>query len=175
MQESSFNKKYGKQTVFYLPGAYKSTYTNELDEESMKDVVKCFFLSIQTPDLAWIATDFPSLEKVQLEKTKKLKSLAGIEQLSNLKEIIVKFSCEALTDLSGLSNPSIVSISLDDAPSEMPILSENVETLSIQNCKSLKNLDFLANLKDGVKIVFRGLDSNLILPTRFNNPGNSIK
>jgi hypothetical protein len=175
MQESLFNKKYGKQTLFYLPDAYKSTYTNELDEESMKDVVKCYFLSVQTPDLTWITTDFPSLAMIQLEKSKKLTSLNGIQGLSQLKNISIKSSCESLTDYSALANPNLTSISLDDVLADLPVLSENLENLSIQNCKNLKNLDFMANLKDDVRIVFRGLSADLPLPSRFNNPTNLIK
>ena len=169
MQESLFNKKYGKQTLFYLPGAYKSTYTNELDEESMKDVITCYFLSVQTPDLSWISTDFPGLEKVQLEKTKKLKSLLGLQLLSNLKDISIRSSCEALTDFSALSNENLVKIRLDFAPTELPALSGTVAEITIHDCKNLTNLDFMSNLKDDVRIFFRGLNPELIIPSRFNN------
>lgn len=169
MQESLFNKKYGKQTLFYLPGAYKSTYTNELDEESMKDVIKCYFLSIQTIDLAWISTDFPSLEQVSLEKSKKLKSLEGLQLLSNLKEISINRTCESLTDFSALSNENLVKITLDFAPTELPTLSQSVTNITIHDCKSLTNLDFMSNLKDDVRIFFKGLNPELIIPSRFNN------
>jgi len=169
MQESVFNKKYGKQTLFYLPDAFKSTYTNELDEESMKDVVLCYFLFVQTPDLSWISIDFPNLLEVSLEKSKKLKSLEGLQLLSNLKEISIKSSCEVLTDFSALSNENLERITLDFAPSELPTLSKSVNSITIHNSKSLSNLDFMSNLKDDTRIFFKGLNPDLIIPARFNN------